>query len=277
MARLAPKTETLRALFARSGNQCAFPGCNHHLINHKNQFVGQVCHIEGANEGGERFNVTSNDEERRSYDNLVLLCYEHHIETDDVEEFPVERLKLIKHEHEKMFVKNDFKISEATLFRIENEMNGHWAEVERLNTVDHLFKGTDLEMGITIPDGEPGLIFQDLKNLLNQIKLHLEQLAESDANLESDFQKILKEKNIDPSLFKSVPYYKNPFCNRNWETHYIGQPNLIMRADILFKQIQVLYYSEYLKTHPENLHLNNELDELKEELKSIAETAMYVD
>lgn len=35
MMRLSPKMETLRALFANSGNQCAFPGCIQRLINSK--------------------------------------------------------------------------------------------------------------------------------------------------------------------------------------------------------------------------------------------------
>ncbi len=50
MARLAPKAEILRALFARSGNQCAFPGCTQPLINDKNKFIAQVCHIEAASD-----------------------------------------------------------------------------------------------------------------------------------------------------------------------------------------------------------------------------------
>ena len=71
MGRLTPKTNTLKALFAKSGNQCAFPGCDHPMINKKNQFIGQVCHIESALPGGERFNKESNDEFRRCYDCLL--------------------------------------------------------------------------------------------------------------------------------------------------------------------------------------------------------------
>ena len=56
MARLAPKLEVLRTLFALSGNQCAFPGCNHSLISNKGTFITEICHIEAANEGGERYN-----------------------------------------------------------------------------------------------------------------------------------------------------------------------------------------------------------------------------
>ncbi len=92
MARLAPKIDVLKALFARSGNQCAFPGCTQPLINGKNKFVAQVCHIEAASEGGERYSPEGNDEQRRNYENLLIFCYPHHIETDDVEDYPVERL-----------------------------------------------------------------------------------------------------------------------------------------------------------------------------------------
>lgn len=41
MARKEPKKEVLRALFAKTGNQCAFPGCKNKLINNKNKFIGQ--------------------------------------------------------------------------------------------------------------------------------------------------------------------------------------------------------------------------------------------
>ena len=53
MVRKSTTTDTIRALFAKSGNECAFPGCHHKLINHKNKFIGQICHIEAANKGGE--------------------------------------------------------------------------------------------------------------------------------------------------------------------------------------------------------------------------------
>ena len=39
MARLKPKETTIKALFAKSGNQCAFPKCEAKLINNKNQFI----------------------------------------------------------------------------------------------------------------------------------------------------------------------------------------------------------------------------------------------
>lgn len=101
--RLAPTRETLRELYLKSGNRCAFPGCKKALFNAKGVFVGQICHIEAAEPGGERFNKHQTNEQRRHPSNLVLMCYDHHVETDDVLKFPVDRMRRIKEEHEKLF------------------------------------------------------------------------------------------------------------------------------------------------------------------------------
>jgi hypothetical protein len=101
--RLAPTGETLRRLFLTSGNLCAFPGCSKLMMNETGVFIGQLCHIEAADVGGQRFNQGMTNEERRAFENLLLLCYEHHKITDDVPQFPVERLRQIKANHENRF------------------------------------------------------------------------------------------------------------------------------------------------------------------------------
>lgn len=101
--RLAPTMDTLRRLYSLSGNQCAFPGCVHMMFNEEGNFVGQICHIEAALEGGERFNKEMSNEDRRHFDNLLLMCYDHHIETNKVDIYPTSKMKQIKEEHEKKF------------------------------------------------------------------------------------------------------------------------------------------------------------------------------
>lgn len=101
--RLSPVKDTLRELFLKSGNLCAFPGCSKLMMDIDGRFIGQICHIEAAASGGERFNPAMSDEERRAFPNLMLLCYPHHIETDDVAAFPVAKLKNIKADHERRF------------------------------------------------------------------------------------------------------------------------------------------------------------------------------
>lgn len=101
--RLAPTRETLRELYLKSGNRCAYPGCVRAIINSKGNVVGQICHIEAAEPGGQRFNSAQTNEQRRHFSNLMLMCTDHHIETNDTKAFPVDRLRSIKRAHERKF------------------------------------------------------------------------------------------------------------------------------------------------------------------------------
>jgi len=101
--RLKPTGATIRQLFARSGNLCAFPECTHLLIDAEGEFIAQVAHIEVAEDGGERFNKDMSNEQRRHPDNLVLLCYEHHVKTNDVTVWTVSKMKKMKEDHERRF------------------------------------------------------------------------------------------------------------------------------------------------------------------------------
>jgi hypothetical protein len=114
-ARLTPKFSTTRELFVHSGNECAFPGCERRLVNGKGQWLGEICHIEAALPGGERFNPGMTNEERRTASNLMLMCHDHHVETNDVSEFPVERMREIKKDHEAAFVDTPAPLDDVAL------------------------------------------------------------------------------------------------------------------------------------------------------------------
>jgi hypothetical protein len=101
--RLKPTPETLRELFLKSGNLCAFPGCNQLMMDIQGDFIGQLCHIEAAEEGGERFNASMTNDERRATANLMLMCYAHHVKTNDVNAYTVEVLRKFKSDHERRF------------------------------------------------------------------------------------------------------------------------------------------------------------------------------
>eukprot|EP01090_Pellita_catalonica_P007869 TRINITY_DN1847_c0_g1_i1.p1 TRINITY_DN1847_c0_g1~~TRINITY_DN1847_c0_g1_i1.p1 ORF type:complete len:277 (-),score=22.06 TRINITY_DN1847_c0_g1_i1:66-896(-) len=276
MARLAPKADTLRALFARSGNQCAFPGCTQSVVNSKNKFIAQVCHIEAASEGGERFNAASNDEYRRSYDNLVIFCYPHHIETDDTDEYTIECLRKIKLDHEKQFLKSDFKIDEAELQKLASEMQLYWSNIERLNQVEHYNLDSGLAMEV---NGQASFdeVIADAHNAVSGIEALLNRLRESDEALVEDLNVLLELKNIPESTFTDVPYYQNPFENRNWESHNLGTPNWLLSLRIALTHIEVKYLSEYLKTNSNDNSARNKLEMAKQKLESYAVSAMHVD
>lgn len=101
--RLTVKPETLRRLYLLSGNQCAFPGCTHPIITANGVYVSELCHICAAETGGERFDVNQSNEDRRQFENLMLMCHPHHVITNDVAAYPPERLREMKSAHEDRF------------------------------------------------------------------------------------------------------------------------------------------------------------------------------
>lgn len=89
----------------RSGDRCAFPECGRALSvdgDQSNPIVtGEAAHIAGEKAGSARFNGTMSEEQRSHYNNLLYLCGDHHTQIDkQVEEFPVDRLRRMKSEHE---------------------------------------------------------------------------------------------------------------------------------------------------------------------------------
>ena len=109
--RLTPKAETIKLLLLRSGNKCAFPDCSNSIFNDENILIGECCHIEAALPDGERFNYLQTNEERRSYENLLVLCHKHHAETNDVKKYNAESLKKIKADHEAKFKEAKIEIN----------------------------------------------------------------------------------------------------------------------------------------------------------------------
>jgi len=105
-------TNTLNRLRYQSMNCCSFPSCQNSLLTELGKFNGNVCHIEAFSPGGPRYNsdpqITNKD--RNSYNNLMLLCRDHHgiIDEKDEDKNPVyssEQLRAMKQSHIDMFNK----------------------------------------------------------------------------------------------------------------------------------------------------------------------------
>lgn len=95
-----PSETIIKRLFARSGNRCAYPKCTAEIVQ-GDTVIGQMGHIKAANENGPRYDRCQSAAERHGYDNLILLCANHHtVIDDDPEAFTVERLLKMKVEHE---------------------------------------------------------------------------------------------------------------------------------------------------------------------------------
>ncbi len=95
---------TLKRLFLLSCNQCAAPDCKKSLeARDEKTIIAKICHIEAASPDGPRFNPNMTDDQRRDFDNLILLCDECHsiIDNKDNEsKYTVDLLKKWKRDHE---------------------------------------------------------------------------------------------------------------------------------------------------------------------------------
>ena len=107
---------TLKILFARSGDQCAVPGCQQPIIQptdeqYDDRVIGQICHIYALNPDGPRGNGGLSQDQLNSEPNLILLCPTHHQEIDnDPEKYTADRLRSMKLEHS---------------INVNNRMNAH--------------------------------------------------------------------------------------------------------------------------------------------------------
>ncbi len=62
---------TLRLLYAHSGNCCAFEGCCNPIFEDDGTLTGECCHIEAYSSHGARYNERLTNEEKNGYDNLI--------------------------------------------------------------------------------------------------------------------------------------------------------------------------------------------------------------
>jgi len=129
------KPSTIKRLYALSGNQCANPECTKQLIAFDGEtIISKICHIEAANKDGPRFNFQMSDDQRRSFDNLLLLCDECHSVVDNINninQYSVKLLKEWKKTHESKQIYEHLKnpsllklaVNEISKLSLDNEIN----------------------------------------------------------------------------------------------------------------------------------------------------------
>lgn len=95
---------TREKLYGLSGNKCYAPSCLALiLITEKKINNGVISHIEAASPEGPRYNPAMDDNERRHFDNLILLCSKCAKIIDSKEsekDYPVSLLREWKRNHE---------------------------------------------------------------------------------------------------------------------------------------------------------------------------------
>ncbi len=98
---MAISDRTRKSLWAKSGNRCSI--CKTELFSNKQNTeefnIGEECHIISSKINGPRYKPNIEDDDL--YDNLVLLCRNHHREIDELTDtYTEELLRYIKLNHE---------------------------------------------------------------------------------------------------------------------------------------------------------------------------------
>lgn len=274
MGRPSLTREVLNALFARSGNQCAYPGCTHELVTARNQFVGQICHIEAANPGGPRFNPLSTDEERRSALNLLVMCYQHHKETDDTVRFPPETLRDFKRQHETRYAENPFKVNESFLHRLQHDIDDYWTRIEATSREAQArnFMSVSIPAAAASDDA-----FDNIGQAIERVQDLLKSFSQSDESVNGVVRTHLLALGYDLTAYDAVPYYNNPLVNRNWEMHALAAHNVITDLQVLVQELEVRFYEEYVKTRPADASALAALDKSQRALMQKAASTGYAD
>jgi hypothetical protein len=100
VARLPIPESTVKQLYG-TATTCAYPTCNEPLLRSVEGVAtpllnSRIAHICAASPQGPRYNQEMDDEDRRAFDNLILLCLPHAEEIDLkmlVGRYPVETLR----------------------------------------------------------------------------------------------------------------------------------------------------------------------------------------
>jgi len=97
-----PTERTVKRLFAFSRNRCAYPNCTSPIIHESDAVIGDICHIKAEKKGGARYDPKQSPEERAAFENLIVLCKNHHQVIDATPDtYTVDLLTDMKEMHER--------------------------------------------------------------------------------------------------------------------------------------------------------------------------------
>jgi HNH endonuclease len=190
---VAISARDLRLLFQQSGNCCAFPGCTKSLVFPATPRDGaapssEVAHIVANSIEGPRGDFPLPAAERDRYENLILLCEEHHHLIDaQPRTHTVERLRQIKYDHESMVAEAVRRAAEtrgseairheqvrerlySSLLRVERlpkfvyTVKTDFSDREESEVRDYIEPARDGQLYPFIIRGGELICFQDLRN-----------------------------------------------------------------------------------------------------------------
>jgi hypothetical protein len=220
-------TLTIKRLYALSGNRCAFPGCERTFVNWEDDTnFSNICHIEDANPNthkADRYNQNMSDKERADYSNLILLCPNHHIETNDPSKYTLETLRAMKREHEKNIA--SFQVGKNTIAKYPSVLS---TLINQIGST--LLKDEFEDFGKKAPDTEEKILY----NNVITYKPIIEEFSIYQGKLNGIYDEIEKQGSS-----------KKSFLLQNIKTLYLKEKGKFVNieairdnADLIFENIE---------------------------------------
>lgn len=260
---------TLRFLYAKSGNNCAFPGCTMPIFEDDGLLTGECCHIEALSKGGARYNETTMDDERNDESNLVLMCSRHHTIIDsDSTKYTAELLKKMKSDHEQQYSATKRVLDDNMLLALEQSMDRYWNQLQVIDSVDDHLK-IRVNKDATIEQ-----LLANIRDNFTRVEELFDIMYQSDDRLPDDLKELCARVGVDYELFEKVPYYENRLIRRLWEYHCLGVPNVSAHLKMYFLQFCVKVFAELAKHSAE---YNDILKECKDKLEAHQQCNYYAD
>jgi len=153
-------------------------------------------------------------------------------------------------------------------------MQKYWSDVAYSNEHRHVIPELTKKIHVGITAIEQ---FSEVEKSINCLAEVLATFADADAALNEDIKTHLLSLGYDLTPYDKLPYFKNPFVNRNWELHALLVNNTLTDLQISIKQAKVRFLEEYIKTHPNELEVHAQLATEKKNLLKIAVSIGYAD
>ncbi len=272
MARKPITTKTLRHLFTLSGNRCAYPGCDHILINDDGLFVAQIAHVSAAEPGGPRYDDSLDDEYRRSAENLIALCYRHHREIDLNPSISVEEVANVKRIHEANFTEAPFRVAQVALDRIQQEQAEFWAAALRVNEEAR----QEFDLVIPMSDGANfDVLANELEDAINRLVESGRCLSEYIEELDACIAPFLRENrysNPEDNWWKDFFDRGYGLDTRVFETTALALPNWASHAHSNLAQMRLKFAELEQSLGDQSPELAQKIQTLRERVTLIAKT-----
>lgn len=133
---MAIKEKSIKLLWSNASGRCSFINCQEKLTVEQASHsaphtLGEMAHIKGKNKGSNRYDENQTDEQRDDYENLILLCPNHHTLIDKRENeeiYTVDVLLNMKIDHEASISRRLDSTKIANIESLKDEISIYLAE-----------------------------------------------------------------------------------------------------------------------------------------------------